>query len=100
VVSQSLLPRCDTEGRIAAFEVMVVTPSIRTMVRDGKTHQLVSDIQTGGEHGMQTLDNHLLKLVEEKKVDYEVALSKSTNVLEFERRALARGIAPGASSNA
>lgn len=100
VVSQSLLPRCDTEGRVAAFEVMVVTPSIRTMIRDGKTHQLISDIQTGGEYGMQTLDNHLLKLVEEKKVDYEVALSKSTNILEFERRALARGIAPGASSNA
>jgi twitching motility protein PilT len=71
---------------------MVATSAIRTLVRDGKTHQMVSDIQTGADHGMQTLDSHLLRLVETGKIDYEMALSKSSNVSEFERRAAAKGI--------
>jgi twitching motility protein PilT len=92
VVSQALLPTADGKGRIAAFEVMVATSAIRTLVRDGKTHQMVSDIQTGADHGMQTLDSHLLRLVETGKIDYEMALSKSSNVSEFERRAATKGI--------
>src|SRR3954453_6355646 len=63
VISQTLLPTKDAAGRMAAFEVMVATPAIRTLDRDGKTHQLYLDIQTGGELGMQTLDGSLLKLL-------------------------------------
>ncbi len=96
VVSQTLLPRVDTSGRVAAFEVMVATPSIRTMIRDGKTHQLISDIQTGQQYGMVTLDNSLLQLVKEGKVSYEMAVSKSSNPPEFARRAAAAGINPEA----
>jgi twitching motility protein PilT len=96
VVSQTLLPRVDTNGRVAAFEVMVATPSIRTMIRDGKTHQLISDIQTGQQYGMVTLDNSLLQLVKEGKVSYEMAVSKSSNPPEFARRAAAAGINPEA----
>ncbi|MBX3096862.1 MAG: type IV pilus twitching motility protein PilT [Fimbriimonadaceae bacterium] len=92
VISQALLPRIDEAGRVAAFEIMVATPSIRTMIRDGKTHQMVSDIQTGHDYGMQTLDSHLLSLVEKKMVSYEMALSRSSNLIEFNRRAAQKGL--------
>lgn len=93
VVSQTLLPTTDGKGRVAAHEVMVVTPSIRTMVRDGKTHQLDHDIQMGGEFGMQTLDGCLLGLLKEGLIDFEHALSKSSNTAEFHRRAMKEGVA-------
>lgn len=92
VISQTLLPTKDGKGRVAAFEVMVVTPSIRTLIRDGKTHQLYLDIQTGGELGMQTLDGHLLQLLKEKKIDYEHALAKCSAPQEFIRRATNAGL--------
>src|SRR5205823_7811361 len=78
VISQTLLPRADTGGRIAAFEVMVATPAIRALIREGKTHQLYTDIQTGGQFGMQSLDQHLLTLLSERKITYEDALAKTS----------------------
>ncbi len=92
VISQTLLPTKDNTSRVAAFEVMVATPAIRTLIRDGKTHQLYLDIQTGGEIGMQTLDGNLLQLVKENLIDYEHALAKSSNAAEFERRAGGQGL--------
>lgn len=92
VVSQTLLPRKDIVGRIAAFEVMTATPAIRTMIRDGKTHQLFKDIQTGAEQGMQTLDNHLYYLLKKGYIDYEHAASKCSNLPEFEMRAQRDGL--------
>ena len=96
VISQTLLPRCDTQGRIAAFEVMVATPSIRNLIRDGKTHQLNSDIQTGSQHGMESLDHNLLELVRGKKVRYEDALAKSSSPNEFAHRAASLNLHPAA----
>ncbi|MCE9559559.1 MAG: type IV pilus twitching motility protein PilT [Armatimonadetes bacterium] len=92
VVSQTLIPTKDGLGRIAAFEVMVATPAIRTLIRDGKTHQLYLDIQTGAQFGMQTLDGNLLQLIKDGKIDYEHAVGKSSNVNEFARRAIAQGL--------
>lgn len=92
VISQTLIPTRDGKGRVAAFEVMVATPAIRTLIRDGKTHQLYLDIQTGAELGMQTLDGCLLKMVREGRVDYEHALAKSSNTSEFNRRAERDGL--------
>ncbi len=92
VISQTLLPTRDGKGRVAAFEVMTATPAIRTLIRDGKTHQLYLDIQTGAELGMQTLDGCLLNLVKEGRVDYENALAKSSNISEFNRRAERDGL--------
>src|ERR1044072_1309844 len=92
VISQTLLPTRDGTSRIAAFETMVVPPSIRTLIRDGKTHQLYLDIQTGGELGMQTLDGCLLQLLKEKKIDYEHALAKCSAPQEFVRRATNAGL--------
>jgi twitching motility protein PilT len=98
VLSQTLLPTMDGQGRTAAYEVMVATPSIRSLIRDGKTHSLYMDIQTGGDLGMQTLDGCLLKLVKDQKVDYEHALAKCSNAQEFIRRATSMGIVPGVPS--
>ncbi len=86
------MPTADGKGRVAAFEVMVATPSIRTLIRDGKTHQLYLDIQTGGELGMVTLDGSLLKLCKDKQIEYEMALSKCSNHQDFQRRAINMGI--------
>lgn len=95
VVSQTLLPTMDNKGRVAAFEVMTATASIRTMVRDGKTHQLYHDIQMGADVGMQTLDGALLALLAEKKIDYEHALAKCSNPADFQRRAMKAGYVEG-----
>jgi len=97
VISQTLLMRADGKDRVAAFEIMVATPSIRTLIREGKTYQMYTDIQTGGVYGMQTLDSHLLKLTLSGLVDFEHAQAKASNPAEFEvryRRALERGEGP------
>lgn len=92
VVSQTLLPTKDGKGRVAAYEVMLATPAIRTLIREGKTHQLYMDIQTGGEMGMQTLDGSLLNLLRQGKIDYEHALAKCSNAADFQRRAASAGL--------
>lgn len=89
IVSQTLLPRADARGRVPAFEVMVTTPAIRTDIREGRTAHLIADIQTGGQHGMESLDASLMDLVRKKLVRYEDALVKSPNPREFEQRAAA-----------
>ncbi|HXH60432.1 MAG TPA: type IV pilus twitching motility protein PilT [Fimbriimonadaceae bacterium] len=92
VISQQLLPTADGKGRVAAFEVMVVTPSIRTLIREAKTHQLGMDIQTGAQFGMQTLDACLVNLLKEGRIDYEHAVAKCSNVADFNRRAANAGL--------
>lgn len=92
VISQTLLPTKDGKGRVAAFEVMIATPAIRTLIREAKTHQLYLDIQTGVELGMQTLDGCLLSLLREKLVEYDEAVAKSSNAAEFQRRAINQGL--------
>ncbi|MBR1608867.1 MAG: type IV pilus twitching motility protein PilT [Kiritimatiellae bacterium] len=77
VISQLLIPRIDKPGRVAAFEIMVNTPSIASMIRDGNTHRIISDIQTGAKYGMQTLDSHLLALYTNGMISYEEFISKS-----------------------
>lgn len=92
VISQTLLPTVDGKGRVAAFEVMTATSSIRTIIRDGKTHQLYHDIQTGASLGMQTLDGSLLDLLRNGKIDYEHALAKCSQPQDFQRRAMNQGL--------
>lgn len=99
VVSQTLLPTADGKGRIAAFEVMTVTPAIRTLIRDGKTHQLYLNIQTGADHGMQTLDGCLLNLLKDRLIDFEHALAKCSNPADFQRRAMNLGLVEVASGS-
>ncbi|HRJ26752.1 MAG TPA: type IV pilus twitching motility protein PilT [Fimbriimonadaceae bacterium] len=92
VISQTLMPTKDGKGRCAGFEVMIATPAIRTLIRDGKTHQLYLDIQTGGEMGMQTLDGHLLDLIRQGRVDFETAYGRCSQPQEFLRRAQTGGL--------
>jgi len=76
VISQVLLPRADKPGRVAAFEIMVTTPSIQALIRDNKTFRITSDIQTGAKYGMNTLDSHLMTLYESGKISYGELITK------------------------
>ena len=77
VVSQILLPRKDGRGRIACRELMIVTPAIAAMIRDGKTHMIYSAIDTGAQYGMFSLDKSLAQALKSGLVDTEVALAKA-----------------------
>jgi twitching motility protein PilT len=77
VISQLLLPRADGKGRIAAFEIMIQTPSISALIRDNKTFRLTSDIQTGAKFGMNTLDAHLLSLYDQGLIPYGELITKA-----------------------
>jgi twitching motility protein PilT len=85
VVSQSLVRRKDRKGRAAAFEVLVATSAAKNLIRENKSFQIQSMIQTGHRSKMQTLDQSLLKLVEAGRVDLEDAQSKAKDRAEFER---------------
>ncbi len=74
VVSQRLLPRADERGRIACVEIMILTPAVSALIREGKTHQIQSLIQTGRKLGMQLFDLELLDLVSEGIITQEVAI--------------------------
>ncbi len=73
VISQRLLPRADGQGRVAAFEVMLGTPAIRNVVREGKTHQIASIMQTQAREGMITMDKALLSLYQRRLITYDEA---------------------------
>jgi twitching motility protein PilT len=79
VVCQQLLPRRDGPGRAVAVEVLVVTPAVRNLIRDGKTHQIYSSMQAGGRFGMQTMDQSLAGLVKRGAVTMEDALQRCAN---------------------
>jgi len=85
VLSQTLLPRRDGRGRVAAVEVMRMTPAVRNLIREGKTFQLPSAIQSGARDGMQTLNQALRRLVEEGLVTYEEAAARATNPQELDQ---------------
>ncbi|MBR2435179.1 MAG: type IV pilus twitching motility protein PilT [Lentisphaeria bacterium] len=77
VISQVLCPRIDKPGRVAAFEIMISTPSIQALIRDGKTYRITSDIQTGAKYGMNTLDSHLIELYQKQIISYGEVITKA-----------------------
>ena len=79
VLSQTLLPTVDGQGRVAAIEVMVATPAVRNLIREAKTHQLPGVIETSQRVGMQTLDQALLALAQRGVVLLEDVLAKAAN---------------------
>jgi twitching motility protein PilT len=85
VVAQQLLPTVDGAGRVAAVEVLVPTPAVRHLIRDGKTHQIYSAIQTGGEYGMQTMDAALVDLVRAGKIMPDLARRRASSPVELAR---------------
>ncbi len=85
VFSQALLPRADGKGRVVAYEVLTCTPAIRSIIREGKTHQIYSNIQSGAKFGMVTLDACLKDLYLKGVINMDDAIAKSSNPHEFER---------------
>jgi twitching motility protein PilT len=85
IVTQQLLPTADGSGRVCASEVLVPTPAIRNLIREGKTHQIYSAVQTSGAIGMQTMDAHLAQLVRAGTITRELAQRRSSVPEEFKR---------------
>jgi twitching motility protein PilT len=85
IVTQQLLPTADGAGRVCAAEVLVPTPAVRNLIREGKTHQIYSALQTGGAHGMQTMDASLAGLVRAGKISRDLAESRSSTPEELRR---------------
>ncbi len=79
VVTQQLIPTADASGRMAACEVMLCTPAIRNLIRSEKTHQIYSLMQTGGQFGMQTMDQGLAKLIRERRITESIAFDRCRN---------------------
>jgi twitching motility protein PilT len=85
IMTQMLLPTADGAGRCVAAEVLVPTPAVRNLIRESKTHQIYSVLQTGASHGMQTMDAALAQLVRAGKVNRQLAETRSHSVEEFRR---------------
>ncbi|GAA2248261.1 hypothetical protein GCM10010401_22650 [Rarobacter faecitabidus] len=85
VVCQTLCKRADGPGRVVATEIMVATPAIRNLIREGKTHQIYSAMQAGAGDGMHSMDQHLADLLKQGVISYETGLEKCQNVADFNR---------------
>jgi twitching motility protein PilT len=85
IVTQQLLPRSTGRGRVAACEVLVATPAVRNLIREGKTHQIYSAMQAGGKFGMQTMDQALAELVRSSTIALDVALERCHNEEDLRR---------------
>src|SRR4051795_8708744 len=85
IVTQQLLPSADGSKRVCACEVLVPTPAVRNLIREGKTHQLYSALQTGGSHGMQTMDSAMADLVRGGRITRQLAESRSSTPEELKR---------------
>ena len=86
VISQLLLPRHDKPGRVAAFEIMINTPSIGALIRDNKTFRINSDIQTGAKYGMVTLDGFLMDKYSQGMISREEVITKSQDPITIQAK--------------
>jgi twitching motility protein PilT len=84
VVSQQLLPTKGTPGRVAALEVLINSPAVANLIRQGKLDQLETAMQSGGSQGMQTMDSALMHLVETGKVSGKEAYQQANNKDKFQ----------------
>jgi twitching motility protein PilT len=96
IITQTLVPRRGGNGRVVACEVLVPTPGVRNLIREGKNHQIYSAMQTGGKFGMQTMDAALVELVRRGLISQEEAEKRSSNPEELRR--LAGGTSIGANA--
>lgn len=83
IISQQLLQTKDGDGRACALEILVPTPAVRNLIREGKTHQIYSVMQTGQKHGMQTMDASLADLYNRGKISYDTAIAKAHDIENF-----------------
>jgi twitching motility protein PilT len=84
-MTQQLLPTADGSGRVVATEVLVPNPAIRNLIREGKTHQIYSVMQTGSAVGMQTMDTALVSLIRQGKISQKLAEARSSTPDELRR---------------
>jgi twitching motility protein PilT len=94
IMTQMLLPTADGAGRCVAAEVLVPTPAVRNLIRESKSHQIYSVLQTGAAHGMQTMDASLAQLVRAGKITRQLAESRAHSVEEL-RRLIGSGAVSG-----
>jgi twitching motility protein PilT len=85
VVTQQLIPTTDGQGRVAAVEVLICTPAVRNLIREGKTHQIYSSMQAGGRYGMQTMDMALAQHIKAGKISQQVGFERCHDPEELQR---------------
>ena len=85
ILAQQLIPRASGHGRVLATEVLLATPAVRSLVREAKTHQLYSVIQTSQKEGMRTMNQTLFELYTKKLISYEDAILRSTDPDDLDR---------------
>src|SRR3989440_1323989 len=85
VVTQQLVPLVGGQGRTVAVEVMVATPAVRNLIREGKVHQIYSSMQAGGRFGMRSMDQSLAELVLAGKISFDVAVERAANADDLRR---------------
>ncbi|SHI35162.1 type IV pilus twitching motility protein PilT [Propionispora hippei] len=83
IISQQLIPRRDGTGRVVALEILTATPAVRNLIREGKSHQILSIIQTGARNGMQSMDSSLKTLYTSGTITYEDAIIRASNPETF-----------------
>jgi twitching motility protein PilT len=91
IVAQTLLPRADGKGLILACEICIATQAVRKHIREGNTHLLFSEMQTGRKHSMQTMDASLLALYQRGDITYDVALSSARDPNTIRNRSTGTG---------
>jgi len=91
VITQQLMPRAGTPGRIAALEVMIASPAVRNLIREAKAHQITSVIQTSAHLGMQTMDQCLRDLYQRGLITYEEAMARAMNQEELKKMLFTKG---------
>lgn len=85
VVTQQLIPTIDGRGRAVASEVLLATPAIRNLIREGKVHQIYSSLQAGGRYGMQTMDQSLAALVKAGQISLEMGIERCASEDDLRR---------------
>ena len=85
VVTQQLIPTADGRGRAVAAEVLITTPAIRNLIREGKVHQIYSSMQAGGRFGMQTMDMSLAQHVKSGRITQQMAFERCHDAEELQR---------------
>ena len=85
VISQQLVPTADAPGRVAALEILVNTPAVGNLIRQGKTDQLETVMQSGAQHGMRTMDVALQQLLDARRISGRSAYEKAFNKAKFEQ---------------
>ena len=83
VVSQTLFKRVDVKSRVAAMEILIATPAVRNLIREAKTYQIMSVMQTGKKYGMQTMDDSIMEYLEKKMISADDAYSNAIEKSKF-----------------